>query len=61
MRIAAAGPDHATATASLVLHVAKGGQRGTYVDLVGEFHDEFVRTAAGWRFRSRRLVHLADV
>lgn len=48
-------------TAGLVLHVAKSGSTGTYVDLVGEYQDEYVRTDSGWRFRSRILVTLADM
>lgn len=43
-------------TAALVLHVAKTGSSGTYVDLVGEYEDEYARTTEGWRFRRRRLV-----
>ncbi len=41
---------------ALVLHVAKTGSAGTYVDLVGEYQDEYARTPEGWRFRRRRLV-----
>jgi 3-phenylpropionate/cinnamic acid dioxygenase small subunit len=48
-------------TAALVLHVAKSGTRSSYVDLVGEYQDEYVRTEAGWRFRRRVLVTLADM
>ncbi len=43
-------------TAALVLHVAKTGGTGTYVDLVGEYQDEYVRTEGRWRFRRRTLV-----
>ena len=48
-------------TAALVLHVAKSGSSGTYVDLVGEYQDEYVLTDGGWRFRRRVLVTLADM
>jgi 3-phenylpropionate/cinnamic acid dioxygenase small subunit len=48
-------------TAALVLHVAKSGGSGTYIDLVGEYRDEYLRTATGWRFRRRVLVPLDDV
>ena len=48
-------------TAALVLHVAKSGTSGSYVDLVGEYQDEYVLTDDGWRFRSRVLVTLADI
>jgi ketosteroid isomerase-like protein len=53
-------PDLVTGTAALVLHVAKAGHGGTYVDLVGEYRDEYVRTPDGWRFRRRHLVTLED-
>ena len=36
--------DEVHGTAPLVLHVAKTGGGGTYVDLVGEYEDEYVRT-----------------
>jgi ketosteroid isomerase-like protein len=58
-RVAANGPDGATGTAALVLHLAKSGG-GSYIDLVGEYEDEYVRTPAGWRFRRRRLVNIED-
>ncbi len=58
--ITATGPDAATATAALVVHAAKDGRRSTYVDYVGEFQNEYVRTPAGWRISRMRLVHLAD-
>lgn len=51
-------PDEVHGTAALVLHVAKTGGGGTYVDLVGEYEDEYVRTADGWKFRRRRLVQI---
>jgi 3-phenylpropionate/cinnamic acid dioxygenase small subunit len=60
LRLEAETPDRVTGTASLVLVVAKGGS-GTYVDLVGEYHDEYVRTADGWRFRRRRLKLLDEI
>lgn len=60
LRIEASTPDEATGTAALVLHVAKAGHGGTYVDLVGEYRDEYVRTPDGWRFRRRHLVTLED-
>jgi ketosteroid isomerase-like protein len=55
-----ADPDLVTGTAALVLHVAKAGHGGTYVDLVGEYRDEYVRTPDGWRFRRRHLVRIED-
>jgi ketosteroid isomerase-like protein len=56
LRLYPAGPDEVHGTAALVLHVAKTGGGGTYVDLVGEYEDEYVRTAGAWKFRRRRLV-----
>jgi ketosteroid isomerase-like protein len=53
-------PDLLTGTAALVLHVAKAGHGGTYVDLVGEYRDEYLRTPPGWRFRRRHLVRIED-
>jgi hypothetical protein len=60
VRLEVVDRDHVTGTAGLVLHVVKSGSRGTYVDLVGEYHDEFVRTDSGWRIGRRRLVQLED-
>ena len=56
LRIESVGPDEAKGVAALVLHVAKVGGNTTFIDLVGDYHDEYVRTSGGWRFRSRRLV-----
>jgi 3-phenylpropionate/cinnamic acid dioxygenase small subunit len=58
LRLEATSDGEATGVAALVLHVAKGGS-ATYVDLVGDYHDEYVRTPDGWRFRRRRLVNIA--
>jgi 3-phenylpropionate/cinnamic acid dioxygenase small subunit len=52
--------DLVTGTAALVLHVAKAGYGGTYVDLIGEYRDEYVRTPEGWRFRRRHLVEIEE-
>jgi ketosteroid isomerase-like protein len=56
LRLEQVEPDLVNGTAALVLHVAKTGGSGTYVDLVGEYQDEYKRTPDGWRFRRRRLV-----
>lgn len=56
LRLEQTEPDVVRGTAALVLHVAKTGGSGTYVDLVGEYQDEYQRTPDGWRFRRRRLV-----
>lgn len=48
-------------TSALVLHVAKSGGRDTYVDLVGEYRDVYVRAGEGWRFRRRILVPIDEV
>ncbi|HWF75020.1 MAG TPA: nuclear transport factor 2 family protein [Solirubrobacteraceae bacterium] len=60
MRLEPVSPDLVHGTAALVLHVAKAGRGGTYVDLVAEYRDEYVRTDAGWRFRRRHLVNIDD-
>jgi 3-phenylpropionate/cinnamic acid dioxygenase small subunit len=57
-RLHAVSADEVHGTAPLVLHVAKTGGGGTYVDLVGEYEDEYVRTPGGWKFRRRRLVQI---
>ena len=59
LRLDAVSKDEVRGSCGLVLHTAKAGG-GTYVDLVGEYQDEYVRTADGWRFASRRLVRLED-
>jgi ketosteroid isomerase-like protein len=61
LRLEQAGLDEIKGTAALVLHVAKSGGGGSYIDLVGEYEDEYVRTPDGWRFRRRRLVPLDDI
>ena len=61
LRLEPTSPDHVSGTVALVLHVAKAGHGGTYIDLVGEYRDEYVRTAGGWRFRRRHLLNLEDV
>jgi ketosteroid isomerase-like protein len=58
LRVEAVDRDHATGIAALVLHIATGGGNQTYVDLVGDYHDEYVRTRDGWRFSRRRLVKI---
>jgi hypothetical protein len=60
LRLEPVSRDHVNGTVALVLHVAKGGGSGTYVDLVGEYEDEYVRTNGGWKFRRRKLVKLED-
>jgi 3-phenylpropionate/cinnamic acid dioxygenase small subunit len=61
LRLTPVDEDTVEGTAALVLHVAKSGGSGTYVDLVGEYQDEYVRTSDGWRFRRRVLVTLAEM
>jgi 3-phenylpropionate/cinnamic acid dioxygenase small subunit len=56
LRLEPVDRDLVRGTAALVLHVAKTGGTGTYVDLVGEYQDEYVRTNGAWRFRRRTLV-----
>ena len=43
LRLEPLGPDEVCDTAALVLHVAKSGGSGSYIDLVGEYRDEYVR------------------
>ena len=59
--VAGEDPDVVQGTASLVLHVAKSGGSDSYVDLVGEYRDEFVRGEDGWRFRRRLLVAIDEI
>jgi 3-phenylpropionate/cinnamic acid dioxygenase small subunit len=59
LRLDPVSKDEVRGSSGLVLHTAKAGG-GTYVDLVGEYQDEYVRTPAGWRFASRRLVRLEE-
>jgi 3-phenylpropionate/cinnamic acid dioxygenase small subunit len=61
VRLEPVDADHVNGTAALVLHVAKMGGSDTYVDLVGEYQDEYVRTPDGWRFRRRTLVPIDAV
>jgi 3-phenylpropionate/cinnamic acid dioxygenase small subunit len=58
LRLEAVSEDEIHGTAALVLHVAKTGGGGTYVDLIGEYRDEYVRDGGVWKFRRRRLVPL---
>jgi 3-phenylpropionate/cinnamic acid dioxygenase small subunit len=58
LRLEAVSDDEVHGTAALVLHVAKTGGGGTYVDLIGEYRDEYVRDGGSWKFRRRRLVPL---
>jgi 3-phenylpropionate/cinnamic acid dioxygenase small subunit len=60
LRLEHAEQDVVTGTAALVLHVAKSGGPGSYVDLVGEYEDEYVRTPDGWKFRRRKLVPIDE-
>ena len=59
LRLKQSEPDRIEGTVALVLHVAKAGGGATYVDLVGEYEDEYVRTPDGWKFRRRRLVPIS--
>lgn len=56
LRLEPVEADLVRGTTALVLHVVKTGGSDTYVDLVGEYQDEYVRTSDGWRFRRRTLV-----
>jgi 3-phenylpropionate/cinnamic acid dioxygenase small subunit len=58
LRLQGVSADEVHGSAALVLHVAKTGGGGTYVDLIGEYRDEYVRIAGEWKFRRRRLVSI---
>ena len=63
LRLEQVEPDVVRGTVALVLHVAKSGGAGgsgTYIDLVGEYEDEYVRTPGGWKFRRRKLVPIDE-
>ena len=60
VRLEPTGPDRVAGTVGIVLYAAKANSRDSYVDLVGEYRDEYVRTRTGWRFLHRALVELAD-
>jgi 3-phenylpropionate/cinnamic acid dioxygenase small subunit len=54
------GQSRATATATVVVHVAKEGRRDTFVETVSELRAEFVRVGGTWRFGRHAVVHIAD-
>ena len=59
MRFVSDGPDAAEGTTILTVFMVAGAERATTQPFsVGEDHDRFVRTEAGWRFVSRRWVEL---
>jgi 3-phenylpropionate/cinnamic acid dioxygenase small subunit len=58
LRLEGISADEVHGTAALVLHVAKTGGGGTYVDLIGEYRDEYLRVGDAWKFRRRRLVSI---
>lgn len=59
MRFVASGDDAATGTIVVTVYRHTGASPGdTRALTVGEYTDQFVRTPAGWRFRSRRIVQL---
>jgi hypothetical protein len=59
LRFEASGDDAATGTTVVTVYRHTGdGPRDTWALTVGEYTDQFVRTPAGWRFRSRRIEQL---
>jgi hypothetical protein len=59
MRFVYDGPDKAAGTTILTVFMVAGSEAAkTQPFSVGEDHDRFVRTEAGWRFVSRRWVEL---
>lgn len=60
LRLRAQSADEVEGVAALVLHIAQMGGHRSFVDLIGEYRDEYVRTEEGWRFRRRELVRIED-
>lgn len=58
VRVRPASEDRATGHASLVLRATEAEQKEPSVQFVGEYRDEYVRTAGGWRVARRALVPL---
>jgi hypothetical protein len=59
MRFEATGTGAATGTTVVTVYLHNGdGPGDTTAYTVGEYQDQFVRTSAGWRFRSRRMEQL---
>ena len=56
MRFSYEGPDRAVGSTLLTVFVGEEAKVSAAIpSVVGEDHDEFVRTAAGWLFASRRF------
>ena len=56
MRFDYAGPDRAVGSTLLTVFIGEEAEMSAAVpSVVGEDHDEFVRTAGGWLFASRRF------
>jgi SnoaL-like domain len=59
LRFEACGDDAATGTTVVTVYRHTGdGPGDTRALTVGEYTDQFVRTSAGWLFRSRRIEQL---
>jgi hypothetical protein len=59
MRFEASGDGAATGTTVVTVYPHNGdGPGDTTAYAVGEYQDQFVRTPAGWRFRSGRMEQL---
>ena len=56
MRFNYDGPDKAVGSTLLTVFIGEGPKGSAAIpSVVGEDHDEFVRTAEGWLFASRRF------
>ena len=57
IRIVPIDEDHATGVSYATIYSAPAGQTSVNgFTLMGEYHDEFVRTADGWKFSKRVLI-----
>ena len=56
MQVTLADPDRASGTSYFTYYAGDvSGRPATIPQFVGRYTDEYVRTAAGWRFASRRI------
>lgn len=57
IRIIPIDADHATGVSYVTIYSAPAGETSVKgFSLMGEYHDEFVRTSEGWKFSKRVLV-----
>jgi hypothetical protein len=54
--------DRATSSCSIrAFHVGRGAANGLTYEAIGAYHDELVRTEAGWRISFRRMDVIAEL